>query len=176
VTEPPRSLEQRTHDTLARLKDDTDLWVATADGAGVPYLIPLSFRWDGTDLLLATPADSITARNLDKGGRTRLGVGPTRDLVIIEGELRRTTPADEIDEETAQVFADKTGFDPRREKGMAYFWIRPVRIQAWREANELSGRTLMRNGQWLDERTATAAHEARAEDGYEHEHGHGHEG
>lgn len=149
MREAPRSLEQRTRDTLARLAEDTDLWVATADGTGVPYLIPLSFHWDGTDLLLATPADSVTARNLVRGGRTRLGVGPTRDLVIVEGELRRTTPADEIDEETAQTFADKTGFDPRQETGMAYFWIRPVRIQAWREANELTGRTLMRDGTWL---------------------------
>jgi hypothetical protein len=165
VTEPPRSLEQRTRDTLARLEADADLWVATADGTGVPHLIPLSFHWDGTDLLLATPADSVTARNLVAGGRTRLGLGPTRDLAVIEGELRRTTPADEIDEETAQAFAQKAGFDPRREKGMAYFWIRPVRIQAWREANELTGRTLMRDGRWLDGRTAGNPHGARTEDG-----------
>jgi hypothetical protein len=58
-------------------------------------------------------------------------------------------PADEIGETAARDFAEKAGFDPRREKGMAYFWIRPVRIQAWREANELSGRTLMRGGEWL---------------------------
>ncbi|HEU5331704.1 MAG TPA: pyridoxamine 5'-phosphate oxidase family protein [Actinocrinis sp.] len=163
MTEPPRSLEQRTRDTLARLNDDTDLWVATADGAGIPYLIPLSFHWDGTDLLLATPADSVTARNLVAGGRTRIGVGPTRDLAIIEGELRDTTPAAEIDEETAQTFAERTGFDPRREKGMAYFWIRPVRIQAWREANELTGRTLMRDGRWLHEHAAQDADRTRSE-------------
>ena len=153
-------------DALDRLENDADLWVATADRAGVPYLIPLSFHWDGAELLLATPADSITARNLVSGGRTRLGVGPTRDLVIIEGELRHTVPADEIDEETARAFDQKTGFDPRREKGMAYFWIRPVRIQAWREANELTGRTLMRDGRWLGERTAgESSHATRTADG-----------
>jgi len=27
--------------------------------------------------------------------------------------------------------------------------IRPRRIQAWREANKLPGRELMRNGRWL---------------------------
>jgi hypothetical protein len=149
VTEPPRSLEQRTRDTLDRLTGDVDLWVATADGAGVPYLIPLSFHWDGTDLLLATPANSVTARNLVAGKRTRLGVGPTRDVVVVEGELHRTMPTDEVDEATATAFAERTGFDPRDEAGFAYFWIRPVRIQAWREANELSGRTLMRDGKWL---------------------------
>jgi hypothetical protein len=30
-----------------------------------------------------------------------------------------------------------------------YFRIVPYRVQAWREVNELRGRTLMRDGQWL---------------------------
>ncbi len=29
-----------------------------------------------------------------------------------------------------------------------YFHIRPQRVQAWREVNELPGRELMRNGHW----------------------------
>jgi hypothetical protein len=28
--------------------------------------------------------------------------------------------------------------------------LRPDRIQAWRESNELAGRLLMRGGEWLD--------------------------
>jgi hypothetical protein len=28
--------------------------------------------------------------------------------------------------------------------------LRPERIQAWREADEIAGRTLMRDGAWLD--------------------------
>jgi hypothetical protein len=28
--------------------------------------------------------------------------------------------------------------------------LRPERIQAWRESNELAGRQLMRDGEWLD--------------------------
>ncbi len=27
--------------------------------------------------------------------------------------------------------------------------LRPVRLQAWREANEIKGRTLMRDGAWV---------------------------
>jgi len=27
--------------------------------------------------------------------------------------------------------------------------LRPLRVQAWREANEIAGRTLMRDGAWL---------------------------
>ncbi|MEU9739920.1 hypothetical protein AB0E12_12100 [Micromonospora chersina] len=42
------------------------------------------------------------------------------------------------------------GFDPRElDEPYQYFLIRPRRIQAWREANELRGRDLMRDGRWL---------------------------
>jgi len=32
---------------------------------------------------------------------------------------------------------------------MRFLVLRPLRIQAWREVNELPGRTLMRAGAWL---------------------------
>ncbi len=42
------------------------------------------------------------------------------------------------------------GWDPRKEPGdYAYFRIVPGQVQAWREVNELAGRTLMRDGGWL---------------------------
>ncbi|MEU2060509.1 pyridoxamine 5'-phosphate oxidase family protein [Streptomyces sp. NPDC013455] len=151
MTPPPaRTAEQRKQDTLHRLENDVDAWVATAapDG-GAPYLVPLSFVWDGTSLLLATPADSPTGRNLVATGRARLGIGPTRDVVLVEGTVRAVTPED-LPEEDAEVFAGKTGFDPRRlATRHLYFIVLPQRIQAWREANELSGRELMRDGRWL---------------------------
>jgi hypothetical protein len=52
--------------------------------------------------------------------------------------------------EVGDAFAAKTGFDPRDQpNAYVYFRIRPERVQAWREANELEGRTLMRAGSWL---------------------------
>jgi hypothetical protein len=48
------------------------------------------------------------------------------------------------------AFAVKTGFDPRQlTSSYHYFRIEPRRLQAWREANELPGRELMRDGHWL---------------------------
>ena len=64
MTAGPRSAAQRRHDTEYRLAHDIDLWVASASVDGVPYLVPLSFYWDGEALLVATPADSPTGRNL----------------------------------------------------------------------------------------------------------------
>jgi hypothetical protein len=149
MTPPARTPRQRKQDALSRLDHDTDAWVATAGPAsGAPHLVPLSFLWDGTTMLIATPSASVTSRNLQATGRARLGIGPTRDLVMIEGTVHAAQAAADIPAETGDAFAAKTGFDPRQLTGYLYFRIRPQRIQAWREANELAGRELMRDGQW----------------------------
>ncbi|MFF5475793.1 pyridoxamine 5'-phosphate oxidase family protein [Streptomyces sp. NPDC012935] len=146
---PARPAEQRKQDTLHRLEHDEDVWVATAAAGGVPYLVPLSFLWDGSTLLLATPATSPTGRNLRATRRTRLGIGPTRDVVMVEGTVETIAPA-ELSEEEGDRFATRTGFDPRRlSTPYLYFRVRPTRVQAWREADELDGRELMRDGEWL---------------------------
>ena len=149
--EPARDLEQRSRDTLGALEQNIDAWVATADaGSGTPYLIPLSFLWDGDALLLATFKSSPTARNLQATGMIRLSLGSTRDVVLIEGtaEAFETT---EISPETGDAFAAKAGFDPRRPASpFLYFRVTPKRIQAWREENELAGREIMRDGSWIE--------------------------
>jgi Pyridoxamine 5'-phosphate oxidase len=149
---PARTRQQRRRDSLNRLAQDVDAWVATADPAGAtPYLVPLSFLWDGTTLLLATPSASPTGRNLQQTRRVRVGIGPTRDLVMIEGTVEEVIPANEIAGDIGDSFARKAGFDPRELAGYVFFRIRPQLLQAWREANELSGRDLMRDGRWLSE-------------------------
>ncbi|MFB6678664.1 pyridoxamine 5'-phosphate oxidase family protein [Streptomyces sp. NPDC056390] len=149
---PARTAKQRKQDTLDRLERDEDVWVATADGENAtPYLVPLSFLWDGATLLLATPAASPTGRNLRSTGRARLGVGPTRDVVMIEGTAQTLTAA-ELPGDVGDAFAEKTGFDPRTlTSEYLYFRVTPRRVQAWREANELAGRDLMREGEWIED-------------------------
>ncbi|MDR6975749.1 hypothetical protein J2X68_002437 [Streptomyces sp. 3330] len=151
MTPPPaRPARQRKADTLHRLEHDVDAWVATAaeDGAA-PYLVPLSFVWDGATLLFATPATSPTGRNLLATGVARIAVGPTQDVVMIEGTAVAVPPV-ELPEEDAEIFAGKTGFDPRELAApYLYFRVLPGRIQAWRTAGEIPGRELMRDGAWL---------------------------
>ena len=74
-----RTRTERRRDSERRLAHDVDLWVATASADGVPYLVPLSFDWDGEALLIATPANSPTGRNLATTPTVRLGLGQTRD-------------------------------------------------------------------------------------------------
>lgn len=142
---PPRSLRQRQQDTRGRLESDVDAWIASADTDGDAYLVPLSFLWDGTGMVVSTPLASVTAQNLGRGGRIRVGLGELRDVTIVDGTAE---PVD--DDATKEAFAGKHGWDPRNESNdYAYFRIVPDRIQAWREVNELAGRTLMRDGAWL---------------------------
>lgn len=150
TTPSPRDREQRRRDTLGRLERDVDLWVATAgEGGGEPYLVPLSFLWNGEALLLATASATPTARNLLATGAVRLGLGESRDVVLIEGTTEAVAESD-IPDAVGDAFAAKTGFDPRREPNpYTYFLVRPLRIQAWREVDELAGRELMREGAWV---------------------------
>lgn len=144
-----RSRAQRRRDTEHRLTHDIDTWVASASTDGVPYLVPLSFDWDGEALLVATPTDSPTGRNLAATKAARLGLGHTRDVIMIEGDVE-LLEMDALPQELGDRFAARAGFDPRV-LATSYRWYRisPRRIQAWREVNELPDRELMRDGRWL---------------------------
>ncbi|MDQ2683743.1 MAG: pyridoxamine 5'-phosphate oxidase family protein, partial [Chloroflexota bacterium] len=112
-----RSREQRIADTIGRLENDVDCWVSTADPeSGAPYLIPLSFLWDGETIVIATPRASVTGRNLERTGSVRLGLGTLRDVVLVEGRAAVTAAA-EISPDFGNRFAAKAGFDPRRSEG-----------------------------------------------------------
>jgi len=140
-----RSREQRIADTRERLRRDVDCWVASADEVGNAYLVPLSYYWDGEALVLATPRGSRTATNLLRAGVARLGIGPTRDVVLVDGRI-----TEGVDDATADAHTEHTGFDARTEnEDYVYLRVTPVEIRAWREANELAGRLLMREGAWL---------------------------
>jgi hypothetical protein len=134
---------------LEKLRSNVDLWVASADELGDAYLVPLSYYWDESTLTIATPRASRTAVNLVRAGWARVALGPTRDVVIIEGPVE----AIEIGTDTGleDAHARAAGFDPRTlTEQYVYLRITPREIQAWREANELRGRQLMRRGEWLD--------------------------
>jgi hypothetical protein len=147
----PRTREQRKADTLAKLSAPAaDVWVATAAADTSAYLVPLSLAWLDERVVLATDADSVTARNIISQGHARLGLGPTRDVVLIDAELEQVYSLDEVPASLARAYATQADWDPREAGGqMRFLVLRPQRIQAWREANELPGRTLMRGGAWI---------------------------
>jgi hypothetical protein len=143
----PRSTEVRRQDVLYRLGHDIDAWVATTDtGTGAPRLTPLSFLWHDEALLFSTLAAGPTGRNLAANPSVQVGIGLTRDVVLVQGtvEVLASVPA-----EVGDAFAVKTGFDPRvLSSPYPYFRLTPRSIQAWREEDELAGRWVMREGTW----------------------------
>ena len=114
------------------------------------HLIPLSLAWIDERVVVAAPAQQQTARNIAEHGKARLALGPTRDVVIIDAVLERLVGVADVPADFAERYAAQADWDPRQEGATyAYLVLRPERIQAWREANELAGRTLMRDGAWL---------------------------
>jgi hypothetical protein len=91
---------------------DKAVWVASASADGAPYLVPLSFDWDGGALLMATPTDSPTGRNLAATRAVRRGPGHTRDVSMIEGEVE-VLEIDALPQERGDRFVAHTGFDLR---------------------------------------------------------------
>ncbi|PWI13447.1 pyridoxamine 5'-phosphate oxidase [Streptomyces sp. Act143] len=148
ITKQPRDPAQRKRELLARLEQERDVWVATADGAGLPCLVPLWFRWDGEALWLATRLSTPTGRNLREAGHARLALGDTEDVVLVDGDAEMYA-ADEVPSAAAEGFLAKTGWDPRADSlPYVYFRVRPRTVQARNGEHEMRGRFLMRDGAW----------------------------
>ena len=106
----PRSRAQRRRETEHRLTHDIDVWVSSASADGAPYLVPLSFDWDGEAMLVATPTDSPTGRNLAATRAVRLGLGHPRDVSMIEGEVE-VLEIDALPQDRGDRFVARTGFE-----------------------------------------------------------------
>jgi hypothetical protein len=147
VPDAIRTGAKRRADTVARLEGDADVWVATAS-RDLPHLVPLSLAWDGVRVIMATPAASPTARNASASGALRLALGPSRDVTIIEAAAE-VVPCGDAPDAVARCYIDRTGWDPRdEERPHVYLIATPRLMQAWTSVAELTGRTIMRAGQW----------------------------
>ena len=144
-----RSAEERKSDTLAALAAGVDVWVASADAAGRAHLIPLSYSWDGERVTLATLERSVTARNLRRAGRGRIALPSTEDVVILEGPVEFVSL--DADPALADVYAVQAKWDPRKEpEPYVFIRLRPTKVHAWRNVEELTGREIMQDGAWQE--------------------------
>ena len=146
---PVRDRSTRKADALALLATPAvDVWVATASATGAPHLVPVSLAWVDERAVIAVDAASVTARNLAASGTARLAVGPTRDVVMIDAMLDTAVDVG-ADGPLGAAYVAQADWDPRLSSGYVFLVLRPVRVQAWREADEIAGRTIMRDGTWL---------------------------
>jgi len=148
TTAAVRDLATRVADARALIEREVDAWVSSASEDGRGYLVPLSYYWDGERMYIALNRRSPTAINLMRAGWARIGLGPTRDVVIIEGPVTVLPVAG--NDELAEKHAAAAGFDARTAgDGYIFLQLTPETIQTWRTAEELKGRTIMRGGRWL---------------------------
>jgi len=146
-----RSPEERKADALSKLAAvDTNVWVASASPTGAVHLVPVSHTWNGSRIVLATGPRSRTVSNVIANRRARLALGETRDVVTIDVVLIEAVPASEAPAPLAEGYAAQAGWDPRTDPdNYVYLVLGPERIEAWREDEDLAGRTVMRNGEWV---------------------------
>jgi hypothetical protein len=147
----PRTREQRKADALSKLTTwHPQCWAATASVDDSAHLVPLSFAWDDHHVIIASNVTFLTTRNLSRSGRIRLAFGDTRDVVLMDATLVETIPVEQADSAMADRYAEQSDWDPRWVgTGFAYFLLRPMRVQVWRQPSEFGERLIMKNGIWV---------------------------
>ncbi len=144
-----RTTEQRVEDARAKLDAGGDAWLATSGPTG-PHLVPLSLAWDSASggLIFCAEQRSVTTRNIAAEPAVRIGLGPTNDVLMIDGTARITGPVRD-DETLAAIFHERTRWDPRGDSGdWIFIRVTPSRMQAWRGVDEIADRTVMVDGIW----------------------------
>ncbi len=146
-----RSGEERKADALAKLAAvEANVWIASASRTGAVHLVPVTHTWNGSQVVLATEPGSRTVANVTANPRVRLALGETRDVVMIDASLVEAVPASEAATPLVEGYVAQAGWDPRTDSGdYVYLVLWPERIEVWREAEDLAGRTVMRNGVWV---------------------------
>jgi hypothetical protein len=145
-----RGAEQRKADVLTAMDNNHDVWLATADASGRPHLIAVSSWWDGSRVTIATTIGSRSARNLDSIGLARLAIGSPDEVIMVDATVDDRVGVGQAESRLADGFARAVGWDPRQiGADWTFFRLRPVRVQAYRGYDELEGRDVMRDGEWL---------------------------
>ena len=146
-----RSPEERKADALSKLVAvEANVWVGSASPTGDVHLVPVTHTWNGSRVVLATGPRSRTVSNMTANPRARLALGETRDVVMIDAVLVEAVQASEAPAPLAEGYAAQAGWDARTDSAnYVYLVLEPVRIQVWREGEDLTARTVMRHGEWV---------------------------
>jgi hypothetical protein len=144
-----RTTAQRIADTKEHLARNGHGWLATASKDGAPHMIAVSVLWTSGSVLVATRADSPTARNLRETALAKLALGDAEDAVLMDLAVADRRAAGPAAGHLGTAFIEAMGWDPADEGVWDYFLLRPTRIQAYRGYGEREGSTIMRDGHWL---------------------------
>lgn len=145
-----RPTAQRCRQARARLETEANVWLATASSEGIPHLVPLSLAWIDGQIVVATPVDTPTVDNVVANGRARASLDSADDVVIIDADVV-VHPYDDVEAALTGRYVDRVGWDPKTNPGTwCLLVLTPRRGQAWNGPGEIAGRTIIRDGRWLD--------------------------
>ena len=146
-----RSTEERKADTSAKLAAvDANVWVASASPSGAVHLVPVSHTWNGTEVVVATEPSSKTVANVKANPKVRLALGDTRDVVMIDADLVMVVPTPDAPAALADGYAARRGGTPGPTAATTSTWYSGLSgSRPGSEAEELAGRTVMRNESWV---------------------------
>ena len=119
------------------------VWTDDFDGA------ELDPRWDVVNPAPEHLAVSGGALRINgQPGDTWQSANSARNVVMLDAVLDKSVDVADSGA-LGDAYAAQADWDPRGSQGYLFLVLRPVRIQAWREVDEIPGRTLMRDGAWL---------------------------
>ncbi len=111
-------------------------------------MVPLSLAWVNNAIVVATPTDTPTVRNVTASGRARATLDNADDVVIVDADVR-IDDFDRAQPSTVEMYISRVGWDPRNNPGSwSLLTLKPRRVQSWNSIEEISGRTIMRDGVW----------------------------
>ncbi len=116
-----------------RLAGSPNYWICTADEDGRPRAIPVWGVWIDDSVVFGTNERSRKARNLDRDPRVVIHLESGDEAVILEGEVERIEPTEEI----AAAFEPKYDWKPdlASTEGERWYRLRPTLAQAWLETD-----------------------------------------
>ncbi|WP_242910083.1 hypothetical protein [Actinomadura terrae] len=93
---------------------------------------------------------SRTVADIKAHPQARVALGDTADVIMIDTGASLVDVPD-IDADIAEGYA-RVSTDPRTslQGTFVYLRLQPRRIQVWNGLHEFVGRTVMRDGRWLD--------------------------
>jgi hypothetical protein len=113
--------------------------------------VPPSLTWDVKRILVATPSSSPTARNAAVTGVCKPSLDSAHDVVLVDAEVE-VVDFERADAAAVSRFVDRVGWNPADESLLI---LMRQTIRARSSVNKISGRTIMGNGYWADERGGT---------------------
>jgi general stress protein 26 len=144
-----RTLAERKEHVLALLAHSREAWIASSDSTGRLRLIPMSLHWSGEYIYIWVDKSSRTAQNIMTAHSAMLALGNPRDVVLVKVTGSPVREA-EILRAVANIYFQRSGWDPVKSPDYTLFELKPMTIECWRsDSGEYGDRFLMQGGRWL---------------------------